>query len=133
MCTAANAITWFGCITQPARSERTASQHLCSPLLHTCFPCQPPAGFAMAFGGGSAVTWYEPRPDFPYVRGIAPIVVSWFLSPLLAALITLVFFLIIRTFVLRRQNSTKIAFWVLPLLIFFTIFVSLLFVLVSCR
>jgi sodium-dependent phosphate transporter len=77
------------------------------------------------------VSWYEPRPDFPYVRGIVPIVISWFLSPLLAALITLVFFLIIRTAVLRRQNSTKIAFWVLPFLIFFTIFVSLLFVLVS--
>uniref|UniRef100_A0A383WJI0 Phosphate transporter n=1 Tax=Tetradesmus obliquus TaxID=3088 RepID=A0A383WJI0_TETOB len=86
-------------------------------------------GFAMAFGGAGAVSWYAPRPDFPYVRGIVPIVVSWFLSPLLAALITLVFFLIIRTFVLRRQNSTKIAFWVLPFLIFFTIFVSLLFVL----
>jgi phosphate/sulfate permease len=97
----------------------------------TCVPVHFSAGFALAFGGGQAVSWYEPRPDFPYVRGIVPIVVSWFLSPLLAALITLVFFLIIRTFVLRRQNSTKIAFWVLPFLIFFTIFVSLLFVLVS--
>jgi sodium-dependent phosphate transporter len=25
-------------------------------------------GFALAFGGGNAVTWYEPRKDFPYVR-----------------------------------------------------------------
>jgi phosphate/sulfate permease len=113
----------------------------CYSLLHQLLPFLTPdsvrhlaswhAGFALAFGGGSAVSWYEPRPDFPYVRGIVPIVVSWFLSPLLAALITLVFFLIIRTAVLRRQNSTKVAFWVLPFLIFFTIFVSLLFVLVS--
>jgi len=24
-------------------------------------------GFALAFGGGSAVTWYERKADFPYV------------------------------------------------------------------
>jgi hypothetical protein len=24
-------------------------------------------GFALAFGGGSAVTWYAPRPEFPYI------------------------------------------------------------------
>jgi phosphate/sulfate permease len=65
------------------------------------------------------------------VGGIVPIVVSWFLSPLLAALITLVLFTIIRTAVLRRANSTKIAFWVLPVLILLTFFINLFFILVS--
>ena len=37
-----------------------------------------------------------------------PVVISWFLSPLLAALITLFLFLIVRTVVLRRPNSTKV-------------------------
>jgi sodium-dependent phosphate transporter len=56
--------------------------------------------------------------------GIVPIIVSWFTSPLLAALITLVLFLIIRTLVLRRKASTAIAFWVLPVLMLFTFFIS---------
>lgn len=86
-------------------------------------------GFALVFGGGNAVVWYEPKADFPYVGGIAPIVVSWFLSPLLAALITLFLFLIIRTVVLRRKASTKIAFWVLPVLIALTFFINLFFIL----
>jgi sodium-dependent phosphate transporter len=134
-----------GAACQHARATATPLEHsrrfIHLPIVTRCvlhchlspchLLCYIPAGFALAFGGGKAVSWYEPRPDFPYVRGIVPIVISWFLSPLLAALITLVFFLLIRTFVLRRQNSTKIAFYVLPLLIFITIFISLLFVLVS--
>jgi phosphate/sulfate permease len=83
------------------------------------------------FGGAGGVVWYEPIKDFPYVTGIIPVVISWFLSPLLAALITLVLFLIIRTFVLRRVNSTKIAFWVLPVLMVLTFFINLFFILVS--
>lgn len=86
-------------------------------------------GFSLVFGGGNAVVWYEPKADFPYIGGITPIVISWFLSPLLAALVTLVLFLIIRTAVLRRVNSTKIAFWVLPLLLLFTFFINLFFIL----
>lgn len=34
-------------------------------------------GFAMAFGGTRAVTWAAPRPDFPYVSGVVPIIISW--------------------------------------------------------
>lgn len=34
-------------------------------------------GFALAFGGGAAVTWYEPKSEFPYVSGIVPVVLSW--------------------------------------------------------
>jgi sodium-dependent phosphate transporter len=88
-------------------------------------------GFALVFGGAGGVVWYEPTKDFPYVTGIIPVIISWFLSPLLAALITLVLFLIIRTFVLRRTNSTKVAFWVLPILMVLTFFINLFFILVS--
>jgi sodium-dependent phosphate transporter len=83
------------------------------------------------FGGADAVVWFEPVKDFPYVGGIVPVIVSWFLSPLLAALITLVLFLLVRTLVLRRANSTKIAFWVLPVLMMITFFINLFFILVS--
>ena len=88
-------------------------------------------GFALVFAGADGVVWYEPIKEFPYVSGIVPVVISWFLSPLLAALITLVLFLIIRTLVLRRANSTKVAFWVLPVLMVLTFFINLFFILVS--
>lgn len=44
---------------------------------------------------------------------------------------TLVLFLIIRTAVLRRAKSTRIAFFVLPVLLLFTFFINLFFILVS--
>lgn len=58
------------------------------------------------------------------------IIISWFLSPIAAALVCLIIFLLIRTLVLRRPNSTKVAFWVLPVLIIVTIWVNLFFILV---
>ncbi|WIA38221.1 hypothetical protein OEZ86_001565 [Tetradesmus obliquus] len=85
-------------------------------------------GFSLAYGGGNAVTWYEPKPG-AIPGGIVPIVISWFLSPIAAAVVCLIIFLIIRTLVLRRANSTKIAFYVLPVLIIITIWVNLFLIL----
>ncbi|KAF6259740.1 sodium/phosphate symporter [Scenedesmus sp. NREL 46B-D3] len=81
-------------------------------------------GFALALGGGGAVVWYEPKADFPYINGIVPIVISWFLSPLAAALIAFIIFVAVRTMVLRRARSTDAAFYVLPVLILVTIWVT---------
>lgn len=86
---------------------------------------------SLVYGGGNAVVWYAPKKDFPYVDGIVPIVISWFLSPIAAAIVCFVIFLAVRTLVLRRQNSTKLAMWVLPVLIIVTIWVNLFFILVS--
>eukprot|EP00882_Tetradesmus_deserticola_P017252 GHRQ01018475.1.p2 GENE.GHRQ01018475.1~~GHRQ01018475.1.p2 ORF type:complete len:219 (+),score=51.75 GHRQ01018475.1:3-659(+) len=85
-------------------------------------------GFSLAYGGGSAVIWYEPKAG-GLPGGFVPIVISWFLSPVAAALVCLIIFLLIRTLVLRRANSTKMAFWVLPILIIVTIWVNLFFIL----
>lgn len=60
-----------------------------------------------------------------------PIILSWFISPLLAALITLIMFVIVRTAVLRRANSTKLAFYLMPIFVLVCIFINLFFVLVS--
>lgn len=52
-----------------------------------------------------------------------------FVAPLCAAIACLIIFLLVRTFVLRRENSTTVAFWVLPLLIVITVWVNLFFIL----
>lgn len=65
----------------PAPAEkRPSTSYLSDCLPGACLPCLPcPAathvphtvggviGFALAFGGGGAVQWYAPRPDFPYI------------------------------------------------------------------
>ena len=85
-------------------------------------------GFALVFGGSSAVVWFEPKAEFPFIGGVVPIVISWFLSPLAAALITLIMFLIVRTAVLRRKNSTKLAFILLPVFLLITVWINVFFI-----
>lgn len=69
-------------------------------------------GFALVFGGGAAVDWYTRKDTFPYVSGFVPVVISWFSSPILACIVTFIMYLIVRFLVLRRKNSTKIAYLV---------------------
>lgn len=51
-----------------------------------------------------------------------------FLSPIGAAIVCLLLFLIIRTLVLRRKDSTKWSFYVLPILLLVTVFINLFFI-----
>jgi sodium-dependent phosphate transporter len=69
-------------------------------------------GFSLVFAGGEGVVWNRPKEEFPYVDGFVPVVLSWFVSPIAAGLVACIIFLLVRTLVLRRINSTKIAIWV---------------------
>ena len=75
-------------------------------------------GFSLVFAGGKGVNWNKKTSTFPYVSGFVPVVLSWFISPVAAALVSGIIFLLIRTLVLRRQNSTKIAIWVSAIVLF---------------
>ncbi len=52
--------------------------------------------------------------SFPPYKGVVPIICSWFFSPILTAAAAAIIFFITRTLVLRKANSFKLAFWVLP-------------------
>ena len=69
-------------------------------------------GFSLVFAGGAGVNWSKKTDTFPYVSGFVPVVLSWFVSPIAAAMVSGIIFLLVRTLVLRRQNSTKVAIWV---------------------
>ncbi|EFJ39951.1 hypothetical protein VOLCADRAFT_70155, partial [Volvox carteri f. nagariensis] len=86
-------------------------------------------GFAFVYGGPKAVIWLQPQEEFPYMRGMVPIVVSWFISPLLSGLAAALLFFIVRTAILRREASLELAFWALPLLVLITVFINSYFVL----
>ena len=45
-------------------------------------------GMTMALKGVNCVNWYEEKELFPYVGGVAGIVLSWVLSPLFSAMIS---------------------------------------------
>eukprot|EP00955_Chlamydomonas_euryale_P080615 363443-Chlamydomonas_euryale.AAC.6 len=86
-------------------------------------------GFALVYGGWQGVVWFEEKGDFPFCSGFTPIVLSWFFSPIIGGILGSIFFNFSRYVILRRQNSTKLAIYFIPFLIFFTIFINLMFVL----
>ncbi|GFR46424.1 hypothetical protein Agub_g7931 [Astrephomene gubernaculifera] len=86
-------------------------------------------GFAFVYGGRHAVVWLEPQEGFPYMGGLVPIVLAWFTSPLLSGVASTSLFLLVRTAILRRENSLQLALWSLPLLVLVTVFINLFFVL----
>jgi sodium-dependent phosphate transporter len=88
-------------------------------------------GFALIWGGGSAVKWAEKDDSgktFPPYKGVLPIILSWFIAPILTAAASALVFLVCRTLVLRRENGEKLAYVVLPFAVFLTTWVNMYFV-----
>lgn len=82
-------------------------------------------GFALVYGGGSAVIWCGQTSSFPYLTGVVVIVASWFISPLLAGGFSYLLFTLLRMAVLRGANAPKKSIWCLPLLLLITLFVNM--------
>lgn len=74
-------------------------------------------GMTIALKGVDCVTWYESRDTFPYIGGVSGIVVSWFVSPVLSAIISTSLFATIRCLVLRSKHSFDRTTYLFPLLI----------------
>lgn len=87
-------------------------------------------GFSLVYKGANGVIWATPDTDsFPPYKGVVPIFFSWVFSPLLTATASATIFLLCRTFVLRRQNASKKALYVLPVAVFGTSWINVYFVL----
>jgi phosphate/sulfate permease len=86
-------------------------------------------GFSFVYGGSDAVKWSTPDPKaFPPYRGVVPIVVSWFFSPILTASSAALIMFLLRTLVLRRKKAYILSFWVLPPAVLLTVFICVFFV-----
>lgn len=69
--------------------------------------------------------WATPDPtQFPPYKGVVPIIMSWFFSPVLTGLASALIFSVIRALVMRRKNAADLVFWVLPPAVFITLFIS---------
>lgn len=62
-------------------------------------------GMAMVTRGGGAVVWSEKINDFPYLKGVSVVFVSWIVSPISAAIVVAVLFGSLKYFVLKSRHS----------------------------
>ena len=85
-------------------------------------------GMSMALGGSNCVIWYKPVSTFPYVGGVSGIVLSWFISPLFSAIISMFIFSITRCCVLRKKFESYRLNLAYPVLIGSTITINSFFI-----
>jgi sodium-dependent phosphate transporter len=86
-------------------------------------------GFSIANSGARGVLWLQKDPTaFPPYKGVVPIVLSWFFSPILTALASAIIFTGTRTLILRRPDSYRRVFWLLPALVLLTSWINIYFV-----
>lgn len=71
-------------------------------------------GVGIAYRGGDAVIWISDGEGFEKLEGLVGVIVSWIISPVLSALIAVLFFIIVRTAVLRRGNPYKMGLIFMP-------------------
>ena len=85
-------------------------------------------GMAVTARGFEAVTWYKKSSSFPFMKGVASIVLSWIFSPVLSGIFAALLFGIVRATVLRSNNSYTRSWWVFPILVFLTVVVNSFFI-----
>lgn len=86
-------------------------------------------GFSLVYKGVEGVVWSKSLPDFPYVAGFVPIVVSWISSPIITALLSASFYSLIKHFIFKSQHGVWRSIHLLPFVVFVTFFIESFFVL----
>ena len=85
-------------------------------------------GMTMVLKGSGCVVWYEERELFPYVGGVAGIVLSWIISPLFSAVISSTLYGIIRQVIMRSQHSFTRTKYLFPVLVGGTVSLNAFFI-----
>lgn len=85
-------------------------------------------GVGLAYRGSSAVIWISSGTGFGKLKGLVGVILSWIISPVFSAIIAVVFFLIVRTTVLRRTNSFKAGLLFMPLFYGFAVALAVFFI-----
>lgn len=86
-------------------------------------------GFSLVYKGADGVVWIKSIPDFPYVGGFVPIVISWVSSPIITAILSAIFYSSIRYFIFNSEHRVMRSIYVLPPVVFATFFIESFFVL----
>ena len=86
-------------------------------------------GFSLVYKGADGVVWMKSIPDFPYVAGFVPIVISWVSSPIITAALSALFYSGIRYFIFNSTNAVQRSIYFLPPVVFGTFFIESFFIL----
>ena len=86
-------------------------------------------GFSLVYNGVDGVVWIKSIPDFPYVSGFVPIVISWVSSPIITAALSAFFYSCIRYFVFNSEHRVQRSIYLLPPVVFATFFIESFFIL----
>ena len=86
-------------------------------------------GFSLVYKGADGVVWMKTIPDFPYVAGFVPIVISWVTSPIITAALSALFYSSIRYFIFNSTNAVQRSIYFLPPVVFATFFIESFFIL----
>ena len=85
-------------------------------------------GMTMVSRGAKCVTWSKETDQFPYVKGVSAIVISWLLSPIVSGIFASFFFYILRLSVLRSENSFTRSRYAFPFLLGSTVCINVFFI-----
>jgi sodium-dependent phosphate transporter len=86
-------------------------------------------GFSLVYKGADGVVWLKSIPDFPYVAGFVPIVISWVSSPIICAAISAGIYSTIRYGIIKYEHAIQRSVYFLPVVVFFTFWIEFLFIL----
>lgn len=86
-------------------------------------------GFSMVYKGVDGVVWLKSIPDFPYVAGFVPIVISWISSPIITAIMAASVYSIIRYGIIRSENAIQRSVFFLPFVVLITVWIEFIFIL----
>ena len=86
-------------------------------------------GFSLVYKGVDGVVWLKSVPDFPYVAGFVPIVISWVSSPIICAAISAGIYSTIKYTIVKSPFAVQRSIYSLPIVVFFTFFIEFLFIL----
>ena len=86
-------------------------------------------GFSLVYKGVDGVIWTKSIPDFPYVAGFVPVVISWISSPIACAIISAGIYSTIRYTIIKSEHAVQRSVYFLPIVVFFTFFIEFIFIL----
>jgi sodium-dependent phosphate transporter len=86
-------------------------------------------GFSLVYKGVDGVVWTKSIPDFPYVTGVVPIVISWISSPIITGLFSAIIYKLIQYFIVHSKYSVYRSVYLLPPVVFATFFIESFFIL----
>ena len=85
-------------------------------------------GFSLVYKGVDGVVWTKSLPDFPYVTGVVPIVISWISSPIITAAFSAIIYKLVQYFIVKSKYSVYRSVYLLPPVVFATFFIESFFI-----